>query len=234
MQTVNPATPLSTTQERRLVDYLEEQFLELTRGYKKRSVRAISSDLSEHDLTRTDSLHLWKDRSHPSSKLTTLPAYLEAAHHLLNLILQIPPVDPSAALRSMLLLRLTGEVLNSFPGYTPDEESLSILLDWLQDLDKGWLAVLRSQGWDPVARSGISVRLADGARSGSLSQTERTRLKSMLVAGTEMLEEWVEGLQTQLREGEMSDVGTTQGGRLEDLFSDTLTEMGFLRGEFSV
>ena len=38
MQTANPATPLSTTQERRLVDYLEEQFLELTRGYKKRSI----------------------------------------------------------------------------------------------------------------------------------------------------------------------------------------------------
>lgn len=31
------ATPLSTTQERRLVEFLEEQFLELTRGYKKRS-----------------------------------------------------------------------------------------------------------------------------------------------------------------------------------------------------
>jgi len=38
MQPVNPATPLSTTQERRLVDYLEEQFLELTRGYKKRLI----------------------------------------------------------------------------------------------------------------------------------------------------------------------------------------------------
>lgn len=29
---------LSSTQERKLVDYLDEQFLELTRGYKKRSV----------------------------------------------------------------------------------------------------------------------------------------------------------------------------------------------------
>lgn len=48
----------------------------------------------------------------------------------------------------------------------------------------------------------------------------------MLVAGTEMLEEWVETLQT--------DVETTQVGRLEDLFSGVLTEMGFLRGEFAV
>lgn len=28
--------PLSTTQERKLVDYLEESFLDLTRNYKKR------------------------------------------------------------------------------------------------------------------------------------------------------------------------------------------------------
>ncbi|KAF9650883.1 hypothetical protein BDM02DRAFT_3092285 [Thelephora ganbajun] len=207
MQAVHSAAPLSTTQERRLVYYLEEQFLELTRGYKK--------------------------RSHPSSRLTTLPAYLEASHHLLNLILQIPPIDPSASLRSTLLLRLTGEILDSVSGYTPDEKSLSILLDWLQDLDKGWLAVLRSQGWDSAVRSGISVQLPNGTRPPSLSQTECTRLKSMLVAGTEMLEEWVELLQTQPGEGETWDSEITQGGRLEDLFSRTLAEMGFLRGEFS-
>lgn len=144
------------------------------------------------------------------------------------MILQIPPVDPSASLRCTLLLRLTGEVLNSIPGYPPDKNSLSALLDWLQDLDKGWLAVLRSQRWNPAVRSAVSVRLPVGTRSTSLSQTERTRLKSMLVAGTEMLEEWVEVLQTQ------SDIGTTQAGRLDDLFSGVLTEMGFLRGEYSV
>jgi hypothetical protein len=38
MQTVDPVAPLSATQERRLVDYLEDQFLELTRGYKKRLI----------------------------------------------------------------------------------------------------------------------------------------------------------------------------------------------------
>lgn len=38
MKAADLAMPLSATQERRLVDYLEEQFLELTRGYKKRSI----------------------------------------------------------------------------------------------------------------------------------------------------------------------------------------------------
>jgi hypothetical protein len=50
----------------------------------------------------------------------------------------------------------------------------------------------------------------------------------MLVAGAEMLEEWVEVPQTQ------SDIETTQAGRLGDLFAGVLTEMGFLRGEYSV
>ena len=56
----------------------------------------------------------------------------------------------------------------------------------------------------------------------------------MLVAGMEMLEEWVELLQTQSGEGGVLIAETTLGGRLEDLFSGTLAEMGFLRGEFSV
>ena len=134
----------------------------------------------------------------------------------------------------MLLLRLTGEIFNSVPGYTPDENSLPILLDWLRDLDRGWVAVLRSQGWDSEARSGVSVRLPDGARSGSLSQTERTRLKSMLIAGTGMLEEWMELLRAQSGDGKALGIETTQAGRFEDLFSGTLNEMGFLCGEFSV
>lgn len=54
MQTTNPVTPLSTTQERGLVEYLEEQFLELARGYKKRS---ISRDLHYSFLASPRVLH---------------------------------------------------------------------------------------------------------------------------------------------------------------------------------
>ena len=35
--------------------------------------------------------------------------------------------------------------MNSIVGYKPDVRTLPQLLDWLNDLDKGWLAVLRSQ-----------------------------------------------------------------------------------------
>ena len=37
-----PLCALSTTQERKLVDYLEDQFLDVTRNYKKRQVHSLA------------------------------------------------------------------------------------------------------------------------------------------------------------------------------------------------
>ena len=50
MQMANTVAPLSATQERKLVEYLEEQFLELARGYKKRSIPR-DPLYSPHELT---------------------------------------------------------------------------------------------------------------------------------------------------------------------------------------
>ncbi|RDX47437.1 hypothetical protein OH76DRAFT_1406029 [Lentinus brumalis] len=196
---------LSPAQERKLVDHLEDRFLDITRNYKK--------------------------RSDPSSTLATLSAYLEATHHLLFLILQIPPVDPSAPLRTSLLLRLTGEVLSSIPGYVPDMETLPLLLAYLTDLDHGWLAVLRGQAWDADASAGVDAELPDGARASRMSQTERTRLRSLLLGGTDAIEEWMEKLDTQGLGFEvvLQRVGLEQS--FNDLFSETLSEMGSLAGE---
>ncbi|KAI0823860.1 hypothetical protein BC628DRAFT_1323874 [Trametes gibbosa] len=197
--------PLTAVQERKVADYLDGQFLEVTRNYKK--------------------------RSDPSSTLVTLQAYLEATHHILSVISQIPPVDPSAPLRTMLLLRLTGEVLQSVPGYNPDTETLPLLLAWLEDLDQAWLAVIRTQAWDPDKCVGIDVELAPGACTTPMSQTERTRLRSLLIAGTDGIEEWLEGLDTR-REGSVEE--TLQRLGLEqsfnELFAGTLAEMGSLGG----
>ena len=55
--------------------------------------------------------------SEESSTIRTLHAYLEASWHVLKVILQIPPVDPSTSLRTAYLLRLTGDVLKSITGY---------------------------------------------------------------------------------------------------------------------
>jgi len=75
-----------------------------------------------------------------------------------------------------------------------------------------------------------------------MSQTERTRLRSLLIAGTENLEGWLESLdpssgndtiERRFEEGasdvEELDIQT----RFDQIFSDTLTEMGILHGETS-
>ncbi|KAF9806140.1 hypothetical protein IEO21_08802 [Rhodonia placenta] len=200
--------PLTANQERKLVDYLDGQLLEITRNYKK--------------------------RSQPSTALPTLASYLTATHTILSLVLQIPPAGPSSYLRTSFLLRLTGEVLNSISGYTPDAEALSQLLSWLEDLDKGWLAVLNGETWDTVERIGIETSLPDEpARSTIVSQTDRTRLRSILIAGTNRLEEWLAELEApdQNFQSALDKLGLQQD--FEDLFSRTLSAMGSLDGSMN-
>lgn len=119
--------------------------------------------------------------------------------------------------------------MTSIPGYPPTLETLPELLDWMGDLDRGWLAVLRSQLWDPETQSGISISLSGNDRSSPASQTERARLRSLIISGTEMLAEWLETLDKdrETTEDEQSDVET----RLDELFTGTLQEMGVLQGE---
>ncbi|KAG6375784.1 hypothetical protein JVT61DRAFT_2634 [Boletus reticuloceps] len=65
-------------------------------------------------------------------------------HHLLAFILQIPPIDSSASLRTAFLFRLTSYVMNSVTGYPPNLDSLPQLLDFLDDLDEAQLSSLGS------------------------------------------------------------------------------------------
>ncbi|KAF8237111.1 hypothetical protein L208DRAFT_1356724 [Tricholoma matsutake] len=206
---------LSARQEKKLVDYLDERFLELTRGYKK--------------------------RSEPTTHLPTLSHYLESARQILSLILQIPPIDPSTSLRIAYLLRLTNDVLSSITGYPPDAHILPRVLDWLDDLDQAWLAVLQAQVWDP-STGGVDLVIdaADasaGVKSSPLTQTESTRLKSLIVGGEASLEEWLEKgnsdepgedeLETRLRKlGLQAD--------FDDLFARTLDFLGSLGGTMVV
>ncbi|KAJ7145010.1 hypothetical protein C8R43DRAFT_1108830 [Mycena crocata] len=222
MSTVRALNP---RQERRLVNFLDDKFLELTRNYKK--------------------------RSQPSTHLPTLTLYLEASRTLLSLILQIPPIDPSTSLRTAYLLRLTNDVLASAPGYPADGETIPILLDWLDDLDQAWLSVLQAQVWD--AENGPADLVIDaeaaatGMKSSPVSQTERTRLRSLLIGGSATLEEWLAAGEstphTIIEEDEdetaspMGDVenvlerlGVQDG--FDELFFRTLQELGALGAPF--
>ncbi|KAF9480904.1 hypothetical protein BDN70DRAFT_912530 [Pholiota conissans] len=197
---------LTSRQERKLLDYLDENFLQLTRNFKK--------------------------RSDESSTLRTLGAYLEESRRLLAFILQIPPIDPSTSLRISYMLRLTGEALTSIPGYrlgaalpsgrdgaSTDSgggmrAALQDLVDFLDDLDQAWLAVLKGQAWDPASSEGVDVafpndvamdltddpppatngiapKTAPTLKTSPPTQTDLTRLRSLLLAGESRLEEWL-------------------------------------------
>jgi hypothetical protein len=190
-------------------------------------------------------------RSNPTSTLQTLPSYLQAASQILSLILQIPPVDPSTGIRTILLLRLTDEVLTSIFGYKPDPATLTELTDWLDDLDQAWVCVIRREAWDAVKGSGVPVT-AVNVKSSPMTVTERTRLKSLLLTAIERLDEWLERLPpsnvrpvslssrdtTPTSEDDVSgpaesvvDVGTRLqelglAEAFDDLFGRTLDELG--------
>ncbi|KAF7324462.1 hypothetical protein MSAN_01250500 [Mycena sanguinolenta] len=217
---------LTARQERRLTNFLEDKFLELTRGYKK--------------------------RSEPTTHLPTLPLYLDAAQAILAMVLQIPPVDPSTSLRTAYLLRLTNDVLASVPGYSADSSNIENLLDWLDDLDQAWLMVLQAQVWDPENGPADLVidaeAAATGTKSSPVTQTERTRLRSLLIGGSATLEEWLAGTRppqdTIPEEDEEEDIGPlndvqdmleslgVQDG-FDELFYRTLQALG-LSGDFII
>ena len=94
-------------------------------------------------------------------------------------------------LRISLLLRLTNTVIEDVPGYTPDRTDLVPLLKWLDLLDRGWLSVLCLQAWDPVKNEGVDLPL--DTKIPPPTQTDCTRVHSLLVTGTSALEDWMEG-----------------------------------------
>lgn len=210
---MNVTIPLSKTQERKAVQYVEDTFLDITSSFKKRS---------EPSMTR----------------LPTLSSYLNAMQTLLAFILRIPPVDPSTPLRTTFLLRLTGDIMNSVTGYPPDMADFRQLLDFMDDLDQAWVAVLRSQIWDPIKGEGVDLIVPvdlmqfgnTTIQSTPVSQTERTRLRSLLLTGTAGLEEWLAG---STPDGEDYELQLEREGLFQefnDLFANTLAEMGNFAG----
>ncbi|EJU05847.1 hypothetical protein DACRYDRAFT_45973 [Dacryopinax primogenitus] len=166
-------TALSAAQERRLIGYLDDHFLSINRAYKKR-----------HE---------------PDAPLPSLLSYISAFRPLLALILQIPPLDPSAALRVSYLLRLTGDFTDTLPGYgvplSTAGDTLDELVSFLTHLDKGWQAVLSSERWDPASHTGVPMTGGEsGALSRPVSATDKIRLRSILQSGRERIEQWARGV----------------------------------------
>lgn len=144
--------------------------------------------------------------------------------------MQIPPIDPSISLRVALLLRLTGDVLACVVGYTPDTTSLEALLAWLADLDAGWVATLRGQAWDAKESRAYDVTLPVNRSARAVSTTERARLRSLIIEGTDTLQEWLSEFVKSDQDFDevLERMGVEEG--FGDVFANTLAEMGALGG----
>ena len=191
--------------------------------------------------------------------MRTLPAYLEAARHLLLLVIQIPPIDPSTSLRIAYLLRFTGDVLFAIPGYQLEtsttasiQKTLRDVLGFLSDLDRAWLAVLQSQVWDPSLGQAVDlvIALSDDSqtinptsnmpsvstiKSTPPSQTEVTRLQSLLFTGESSLEEWLTNEKSRADDADNDDVSGMLDrmgllGEFDSLFVRTLDFLGGFTG----
>ena len=137
----------------------------------------------------------------------------------------------------MYLLRYTNDTLNAIPGYPPQPEAVPHLKGWLDVLDRGWSAVLQRRRWDTANREGTGV----AQESLAVNMTERTRLKSLLLSGTESLAEWLERTRkAQLQEfakaaedegNEELEGETVNMEAFEDVFSRTLEDLGQKSGD---
>lgn len=142
-------------------------------------------------------------------------------------------MDPSTSLRTALLLRLTGDVLSSITGYPADSQYLVEILDWLDDLDQAWLAVLQVQVWRPGDAEGVDLvvdaeEAAAGLKSTPMNQTERARLRSLLFGGSASIEDWVTGIQADDVADMIERLGLQPG--FNQIFSRTMDELGGLGG----
>ena len=209
--------PLSEPQERRLLDYLDEKYRDIHQEYSKRYVDIRTPALPTLIIIC---------RHESTSKLPTLQAYLDATRSLLAFTLQVPPVTPSGMLRISLLLRLTNTVMEDVPGYTPDSTDLVPLLKWLDLLDRGWLSVLCLQAWDPVKNEGADLPQHLLETIPPPTQTDCTRVHSLLVTGTSALEDWMEGKREEDEDSlvhDMRRLGVQSA--FDELFHRTLTRL---------
>ena len=145
---------------------------------------------------------------------------------LLALTLPVPPVSPSGMLRISLLLRLTNTVMEDVPGYSPDSTDLVPLLKCLDLLDRGWLSVLCIQAWDPVSGEGVDLPEHLLEKTAPPTQTDCTRVHSLLVTGTRTLEDWMEGKSEDSEDSLVHDMRRLgHQSAFDELFHRTLTRL---------
>jgi hypothetical protein len=128
-------------------------------------------------------------------------------------------------LRTLLLLRLTGTVLDDIVGYPPDVADLKPLLQWLDMLDRGWLSVLCRRAWDPM-RGEVELPEELLKKTPLPTQTDCIRVHSLLVTGISALENWMEGKNEDEDDNLVHDMRRLgYQSTFDELFHQTLTKL---------
>jgi hypothetical protein len=131
-------------------------------------------------------------------------------------------------LRTSLLLRFTGTVMDDIVGYSPNITDLTPLLQWLDMLDRAWLSVLCRHTWDPMRGEGVELQEELLEKTPLPTQTDCTRVHSLLVTGIGALENWMEGKNED--EGEEDNLVRDMRrlgyqSNFDELFYRTLTKL---------
>lgn len=129
--------------------------------------------------------------------------------------------------------------------------------DFLDDLDQAWVAVLKGQVWDPRTAEGVDLHIpvedvepSDASntnpavlprpfKSSPPSQTDLTRLRSLLLGGESALEDWMGNQREHGDESAPDELENVSAmldhlGLLDDfdsLFSRTFGLLGEFGGE---
>ena len=127
--------------------------------------------------------------------------------------------------------------------------ALHDLIDFLDDIDQAWVAVLQGQVWDPELAEGVDLILPTPTHSSAVangtssiktykstppSQTDIARLRSLLFSGESALEEWLTNERAQGNVGNTDEVDDISGmleqmgllDRFDSLFVRTLDFLG--------
>lgn len=186
---------LSTRQEARLVVYLDEQMLQIQRGFQK--------------------------RNEVSAQLPTLGTFLDQWPPVLEVVCATPLVGSTASLRDTYLLRLTSDLTEGITAYPIHKEAqrstlLRRVLYWADVLDQLWTARVQrvphtlshalhdahqrflTHASDPARAADVASIAPPPPIQGNVDpqipaydQTERVRLRDVLAGAEQQLFAWM-------------------------------------------
>ncbi|SGY41193.1 BQ5605_C003g02481 [Microbotryum silenes-dioicae] len=165
----SPLQALTERQESRLVLFLDQQLLLLSQAFESRS--------SPNSAHRTLASYL--------GTVLNLPvhAYTQLTTLLTNMILTIPPIEPSHSLRVAYALTLTGLLAPAIKAYPIPEATLPILWTTLKTFDQAWIKILLLRPSGPSGPEKLPSDLEEisiASSSTSTSWTVRARLSSLI------------------------------------------------------